>query len=741
MDARAHEPLLSGRDRPTLRPEGVPAWLVAVLLGLCLLLAAGLAMPLAAGAASDAVALPGSSPLTRPPGPASPTPGAAHIEFEVGLQLRDPAGALALEHAVSDPASPEYRHFLTPGEWEQRFSPSPAAIRAVSAWLRSRGITVESVTPDRMTVQASAPAATVEHAFATGLRDYSRGGRPVRLSSGALRVPPQIASLISGVAGISEAPTTPNWLNDGARARAGRRQSAAGAAAQRVLSPAEVLPPPPGFLNAPPCSASWLKMRDAVDPPFGGGFPSPLPYVLCGYIPEQLQRAYGLSPAIGAGQDGSGVTVAIVDAYASPTLFSDAQEYSARNQPGAVLQSAQFEENLSPNFNRTEVCEHGNEWFVEQSLDVEAVHATAPGAKILYVGAQNCERGLYRAVQTVVDLHLAQVITDSWGLDGGDLIESPSSRRAFDNVLLMAAATGIGVQFSSGDEGDEFTKLGVSVAGYPASSPYATAVGGTSLEISKRGGRISELGWSTSKSTLCTATVEKHEELEAKEEGSAEPPECKSPQYGTWLPAAPGKYQYGSGGMTSYVYPEPAYQEGVVPAALSRRNRAFTGGTNRVEPDVAMDADPQTGMRVGLTQTFPKGTAYGEYRLGGTSLASPLFAGVIADADQAAGGSLGFVNPLLYKLAGTALPGSQVFYDVTPSRKQGVVRVDYADKTDEEEGLLTSVRTFTYEGPESFCDEEGCSEQNVSLSTARGFDSMTGIGTPGPGFIAALAGH
>jgi subtilase family serine protease len=741
MDARGYEPLLSGRDRPTLRREGVSEGLVAAILGVCLVLAAGLAMPLAAGAASNAVALPGSSPLSRPHGPVSPTSGAAHIEFEVGLQLRDPAGALALEGAVADPASPEYRHFLTPAQWEQRFSPSPAAVRAVSVWLRSRGITVEAVTPDRMTVQASAPAATVERAFATKLRDYSGDGRRVRLNSGALRVPPQIASLISGVAGISEAPATPNWLSDGARVRAGRRPSAAGAPAPQALSPSEVLPPPPGFVNAPPCSTSWMQIRDAIDPPFAGGFPSPLPYVLCGYTPEQLQRAYGLSPAIGAGEDGSGVTVAIVDAYASPTLFTDAREYSARNQPGAVLQSGQFEENLSPSFNRTEVCEHGNEWFVEQSLDVEAVHATAPGAKILYVGAQNCERGLYRAVQTVVDLHLAQVISDSWGLDGGDLIESPGSRRAFDNVLLMAAATGIGVQFSSGDEGDEFTRLGVSVAGYPASSPYATAVGGTSLEISKRGGRVTELGWSTSKSILCTATVEKHEEVQAKEEETAEPPECKSPQYGKWVPAAPGKYLYGSGGMTSYVYPEPAYQEGVVPAALSRRNRAFTGERNRVEPDVAMDADPQTGMRVGLTQTFPKGASYGEYRLGGTSLASPLFAGVMADADQTAGGSLGFVNPLLYKLAGASVPGSQAFYDVTPARKQGVVRVDYADKTDGEEGLLTSVRTFTYEGPESFCDEEGCSEQNVSLSTARGFDSMTGIGTPGPGFIAALAGH
>jgi subtilase family serine protease len=659
----------------------------------------------------------------------------------VGLALRDPAGALALERAVSDPASPEYRHFLTPGEWERRFSPTAAAVRAVSGWLRSNGIAVETVSADRMTVAASAPAAAVERAFSTNLRDYYRDGSRVRLNTGALRVPGQIATLISGVAGVSEVPATPKWSNAGARVRTGGRPGGAAGGEAQGLSPAEVLPPPPGFLNAPPCSTFWMETRDSVDPPFGEGFPTPLPYTPCGYTPEQLQRAYGLSPEIGAGENGSGVTVAIVDAYASPTLFSDAQEYSARNQPGAVLQSSQFEERLATSFNRTESCENGNEWFVEQSLDVEAVHATAPGAKILYVGAQNCERGLYRAVQTVVDRHLAQVISDSWGLDGGDLIEPPASRRAFDNVLLMAAATGIGVQFSSGDEGDEFTNFGVSVAGYPASSPYATAVGGTSLEISKRGGRANELGWSTSKSTHCTAVVEKHEVVDAEKEETKKAPECKSPLYGKWVPAAPGKYQYGSGGMTSYVYSEPEYQERVVPASLSRRNRSFTGEANRVEPDIAMDADPQTGFRVGLTQTFPKGAFYNEYRLGGTSLASPLLAGVIADADQAAGGALGFLNPLLYKLEGAALPGSLVFYDVAPARKQGVVRVDYADGTDEADGLLTSVRTFTYEGPETFCEEKTCSEQDVSLSTSRGFDSMTGIGAPGPGFIAALAEH
>ena len=107
------------------------------------------------------------------------------------------------------------------------------------------------------------------------------------------------------------------------------------------------------------------------------------------------------------------------------------------------------------------------------------------------------------------------------------------------------------------------------------------------------------------------------------------------------------------------LYEEPSYQQGVVPTALAERNHSFTKTVNRVEPDISMDADPTTGMLFGLTQEFPDGDYYDEYRIGGTSLSSPLFAGVMAVTDQAAGGSLGFVNPLLYQLAGSAKAGSR----------------------------------------------------------------------------------
>jgi subtilase family serine protease len=669
------------------------------------------APPAAAAARSQVQA---ASPLTRESSPEAGTPAATPVEFTVGLVPSDQAGAEALAQAVSTPGNPSYRHFLTPAEWEKRFSPKTSAVSAVKQWLREQGIAVESVSADRLSIEASADAATIERAFGTSLAQYRRQGRSVRLASAPLSVPSSIAGLISGVSGVDQRLATPDHLREATPAGRGAVPAKKGGK--------EEIPQPEGFRNARPCSSYYGEQLDTTDPPFGE-YPSPLPYATCGYTPPQYQSAYGLAAPIAEGDDGKGVTVAVVDAYASPTLLSDAQEYASRNQPGQPLSSAQFSESVAPKFNDVETCE-ANEWYGEQTLDIEAVHATAPGASIQYVGAKNCSNGLYKAVQQIVDEGHVQVITDSWSEDGGDLYEAPASRRSFDNVLLMAAGTGIGVQFSSGDEGDEYINFGVNVGDYPTTNPYVTAVGGTSLKVGAGGERIGELGWSTSKGTLCTAEL-------------AAAKICPKGKVGQYIPKAPGEYLYGSGGATSYVYGEPVYQEGVVPPALAERNAALTRSRNRVIPDVSMDADPTTGMLVGETQTFPDGVYYDQYRIGGTSLSSPLFAGVMADADQAAGGAIGFANPLLYKLA---RDDSSVYFDVTPQPLQALVREDYVDGVDAEEGIVTSVRTLEYEGKEKYCKPNGkCTSQKITLSTAPGFDSMTGIGTPSTGLLAALA--
>jgi subtilase family serine protease len=647
----------------------------------------------------------------------SVTPAATPVEFDVSLQLRDTNGAEAVAQAVSEPTSASYGKYLTPTEWESRFSPTQTSVEAVSAWMRSRGISVESVTPDRMTLHASASAATIEGAFGTTLREFQADGHTVRLAGQALKMPKSVAALVAGVSGVDQSLSRPDELTG---------------AEPRAASPAtksEPIPPPAGFRNAPPCSKYYGQKYDTADPAYGDGFPDPLPDAVCGYKPAQIQSAYGLSADIAKGDDGSGVTVAIVDAYASPTLFSDAHEYSEKNQPGEILGGSQFSEKVSTPFTELEACEASG-WSGEQTLDVESVHSTAPGAHILYVGGKSCsDESLDGGVQQVVDGHLAQIVTDSWTGDEGELLEPEGVRKGFDHVLLMAAGTGVGVQFSSGDEGDEFTVVGMDVTNYPASSPYATAVGGTTLQVGKGGERIGEFGWSTGKSVLCTSLLE-----------ALAYPGCSTTHLETWLPPAPGAYDYGGGGGTDYDYAEPSYQEAVVPAALAERTSAVTGERNRVVPDISMDADPTTGLLIGETQEFPNGDYYDEYRLGGTSLASPLFAGVMADADQAAGKSLGFANRLLYKLDSLPATASRAFYDVVPGGKQAMARVDYLNGVSKREGTLTSARVIEYEGRQEYCTSaKSCEQQKNILSTGSGYDSMTGIGSPGNELVQALA--
>jgi hypothetical protein len=175
----------------------------------------------------------------------------------------------------------------------------------------------------------------------------------------------------------------------------------------------------------------------------------------------------------------------------------------------------------------------------------------------------------------------------------------------------------------------------------------------------------------------------------------------------------------------------------VVPPWLSERNASVAGpGPKRVEPDISMEADPATGMLVGETQTFPNGVYYDQYRIGGTSVASPLLAGVIARADEQAGHPLGFLNPRLYSLYGSG----RALYDVLPAGKQDMSRADYVNSIDPSNGFFYTTRIIDYEGTEQFCESATvCHSRDVALNTAPGFDSMTGLGSPGGAFVSSLS--
>ena len=444
-----------------------------------------------------------------------------------------------------------------------------------------------------------------------------------------------------------------------------------------------------------------------------------------------LTRCAATSPAscapaynIGSAATGKGVTVAVIDAYGSSTIASDSARYFRMNDPGNPFANAHFSQINSTPFTDEAECD-ASSWLTEQAIDVQSVHSMAPNAHILYVGAQNCIDGLFDSEQNVIDNGLANVVTNSWGDDAGDLLDDVATRTAYDDLFMLADTTGISVLFSSGDNGDNFNLFGLSSADYPPSSPFVTAVGGTSLKVGANGRQTGQLGWATGRSWKCTANVVG---------GVAG---CTKSAVGTWLPVT---YDGGGGGFTSYDYTQPWYQAGVVPSALALRNAALFGDIPlRVEPDISMDADPSTGFLIGLHETFPNGTVrYGQTRYGGTSLASPILAGVLADADQAAGVAVGFINPAIYKLDGT--PGA--IDDVLPGGKQAQIRVDHAfTYIPSAKGYIQSFRELTYEGAITYCDATGnCATRPNTLTTAPGYDSMTGLGATGPNFVSDLAG-
>jgi subtilase family serine protease len=214
--------------------------------------------------------------------------------------------------------------------------------------------------------------------------------------------------------------------------------------------------------------------------PRAGGRTS-APDGVCGYTPQQLRSAYGVGP-----ESGKGATIAIVLDGSLPAMRADANRFfAAHHLPG--LSPGQFMVNKGPGFAGT--C-GGNADLPEEPLDVETVHTIAPAAKIVYVAANctqdNNQTGLLDAEARIVDQHLADVATESYSIAEDTF--TPAVAAAWTTVFEQGAAEGIGFDFDSGDGGD---LDGVGVNGgtavtFPASDPWATAAGGTTLEIGRR---------------------------------------------------------------------------------------------------------------------------------------------------------------------------------------------------------------------------------------------------------------
>ncbi|MFL6600924.1 MAG: protease pro-enzyme activation domain-containing protein [Steroidobacteraceae bacterium] len=579
---------------------------------------------------------------------------ATAVGFRVYLGWTDPAGAEALAKAVSDPGNSAYGRYLTDNQFRARFAPSASDTAKVQNWLKAQGFDIRYTPRNNHYIAVEGTLADAQTAFGVQFGVFKVRGQSVRSPMTALSIPASLSGTVKAVVGLDESyqfVQTNHRVDKGA-------------------------PPAGGFRNSPPLSAFWAELVSPYT--FPAGFtqlPGPnVPWAVKGHTPDQIKGAYGIS-----GYDGAGQTVAIIDAYASPTILQDVNQWSV-NRGLPTMTPAQLVQVVPPGiYKRPQNPQQDPQgWYGEETLDVEAVHGMAPAAKIVYVGAPNNRQDLDAALNHVVDQHLAQIVTNSYGFSTTELLP-PGYVKPMEDTLIQAAIEGIGVYFSSGDNGDESSTFGFATTDWPASSPWVTAVGGTSLGVDASNLRALETGWGTSNYS-CNGTT--HVCTRA-----------------GWL--------YGAGGGVSVVFEEPWYQE---TAGLALNGRGV--------PDVAALADPQTGLLVGQTQSFPDGTYYDEYRIGGTSLASPIFAGLMALADQKAGHPHGFANPLLY-----ANPAA--FYDVLPI-KTAVARRNFNNGVDASAGTADFLRTFD--------DYTGSPSQH----TASGWDNVTGLGTPNSSFLSLI---
>jgi subtilase family serine protease len=676
-------------------------WAVAVTAGAALLFAALTATPAAADSGGRS-ALPGSQPSwANAKALRSTAPATDYVNIRVNLPLRNEAAAAQTAVDVSTPGSSSYHQFLTPQQFRHQFAPAQSSVTAVQRFLRDAGFTIVNTPSNNHFVAAEGTVAQAQNAFGVTLGEYAAFGTTLRAPESPVTVPASLAGIVQSVTGLDQSyrlirPT--NTQGNGPKQNHGA--------------------PSVGFRVGQPCSL-WYGEKTVATPNAAAYGTSSKPIAPCGYTPAQVRGLYGLD-AVQA--NGAGQTVAFVGANASPTLVQDVTTYSSLHG----LPAPSITENVAPGIYRHPDTHQQvpGDYYGEETLDAEAIHTTAPGAQLLYVASSNAYQDFDAAINHVVDKHLANILSISYGFSGENVPQGYIN--SLNNTFIQAAATGIGVFVSSGDNGDEVTAFGTPAVDFYADSPFVTAVGGTSAAVVPASAptapvgyasiddpqsalnqsgwqRDFEVGWQTGYDPIAATPTDNL---------SAAPYQLD----GTLASDLPGEFFGGGGGGVSQVFAEPAYQSAALGTA-----------SGRMVPDISALADPNTGLLVGQTQTFSDGTYYDEYRIGGTSVAAPLTAGMAAVANQVAGTALGFLNPRIYQTYSTA---ASSFYDVDQADTFGttlpsVVRVNYVNNENAVDGLSYSLRTQE--------------EPSQTLHSVKGYDTATGVGTPnGPSFFTSI---
>jgi len=425
---------------------------------------------------------------------------------------------------------------------------------------------------------------------------------------------PRLMAVAVGVCGLIAAVVAAG-PGSGDRGSVAARPAAAGPAASSVSALANVAVQP-GVQHADRVQASPPTTADCEKA-----------YKIACYQPAQIQQAYGLPAVYASGVTGWGTTIVIVDSFGSPTIKNDLGTFDrAFGLPAPPSFRVIHPAGKIPPYNPGNSDMVG--WAGETTLDVEYAHAVAPGASILLVETPVSEtEGVHgfpqivTAEEYVLRHHLGDVISQSFSATE-QTFPGAAAVQALRGAYQLAQRDHVTVLAASGDSGAADVKLDQStyylfpVTSWPDSDPLVTGVGGTQLHFNASGQPTAPTVWNDTYNKAANEFAD----------GNAGP----NPLAG--------------GGGRSVLFSRPSYQNSV-------RNVV---GSRRGVPDISMSAACN-----GSVDTYGsyRGAPAGWSPTCGTSEATPLFAGIVALADQVAGHPLGLINPALYRLAAEGAPG------------------------------------------------------------------------------------
>ena len=648
---------------------------------------------------------------------------------EMRVQLRRPAAQeQAFEQLIEqlhDPNSPNYHHWLTAAEIGVQFGPAQSDIAAVSAWLRQSGFTVKAASPSGMLIDFSGTAGQVRRVFRTEIHNVSVRGEIRYANVSDPQIPAALGPAVAGIHGLNNIRPVPQM---------------------RQL-------PPRGMNSAKPQETETTNCRES----------SSLTGTTCYAVtPADLATIYNFNPVFNAGNTGHGQTIYMIE---DTDLYADSDWTTFRSAFGLSGYTAGSLTTVHPG-GCADPGVTGSD--VEATLDVEWGSAAAPSAAIVVASCSD----ILTAIQNTVDMASPPPIM-SLSYGSCETTNGAAYNQSYYNAYQQGVAEGISIFVSTGDtgpascdgRGDQVAFYGITVSGL-ASTPYNVAVGGTDFSVVYSGtagsywnsndsapygsaeSYIPEMPWngtcgspeiaaaygysgsSTSTVTFCSSQL-------------------SDGNYG-WQDFNFSHHGSGAGGPSGCATGTPSDSSGVVNGTCAGWPKpswqsGFIGIVNdgvRDMPDVSLFAadgvwnafyvecftDPNNGGQP--CSGDPASTWAGG---GGTSYAAPIWAGIQALINVAAGGSQGLPNRRLYQIAaaeygasgssscnssnGNAVSSSCIFYDVTVgSNANGCFKLNgtYYDCYNTDYIGVQSTSSTTFE---------------ATFNAGTGWDFATGIGT------------